>query len=162
MGDRRKTRGPTYGRTKLSRPVVVRPGTLRAGILAGRLHFFSLAQGHLTSRTQCRPPQDSRATCIRRAASSGGLLATSFGGLHPFTGLSTHPEDTKLSTNKQHSLSWAPGQRRAVRCTTWVFATCIWQSTSKPSSSLQDAMPWPQNSGWRAGRQVQRSAWAWP
>jgi hypothetical protein len=117
MGDRRKTRGPTYGRTKLSRPVVVRPGTLRAGILAGRLHFFSLAQGHLTSRTQCRPPQDSRATCIRRAASSGGLLATSFGGLHPFTGLSTHPEDTKLSTNKQHSLSWAPGQRRAVRCT---------------------------------------------
>jgi hypothetical protein len=32
-----------------------------------------------------------RATYIRRAASSLGLLATSFGGLHHLTGLSTHP-----------------------------------------------------------------------
>jgi hypothetical protein len=32
-----------------------------------------------------------RTTCIRRAASSAGLLVTSFGGLHHFNGLSTHP-----------------------------------------------------------------------
>jgi hypothetical protein len=42
-------RGQPYSRTKLSRPVVVRPGTLRAGILVGRRHLFSLVPGHLTS-----------------------------------------------------------------------------------------------------------------
>jgi hypothetical protein len=49
IGYCRKQRGPPYGRTKLSRPVVVRPGTLRADILVGRRHLFSLAPGHRTS-----------------------------------------------------------------------------------------------------------------
>jgi hypothetical protein len=40
---------------------------------------------------RCAAAPGFRATCIRRAESSGGLLATSFGGLHPFTRLSTHP-----------------------------------------------------------------------
>jgi hypothetical protein len=40
---------------------------------------------------RCAAAPGFRATCIRRAESSGGLLATSFGGLHLFTGLPTHP-----------------------------------------------------------------------
>jgi hypothetical protein len=39
-------RGLTYGQTKLSRTVVVRPGTLRVCILVGRRDLFSLAPGH--------------------------------------------------------------------------------------------------------------------
>jgi hypothetical protein len=114
IGYCRKQRGPPYGRTKLSRPVVVRPGTLRADILVGRRHLFSLAPGHRTSsllaallrflqRAQflldqrcdsclrflagrCAAAHGLRATCIRRAESSGGLPATSFGGLQHFHG----------------------------------------------------------------------------
>jgi hypothetical protein len=114
IGYCRKQRGPPYGLTKLSRPVVVRPGTLLAYILVGRLHLFSLAPGHRTSsllaallrflqRAQflldqrcdsclrflagrCDAAYGLRATCIRRAESSGGLPATSFGGLQHFHG----------------------------------------------------------------------------
>jgi hypothetical protein len=52
----RKQRGPPSGRTQLSRPAVVRPGTLRAGILAGRRHLFSLVLlGPLTHAVYTSP-----------------------------------------------------------------------------------------------------------
>ena len=96
------------------RPVVVRPGTLGAGILVGRRHFFSPAPDHRISsllaafllflhRAQflldqrcdsclrflagrCAAAHGLQVTCLRRTDSSGGLLATSFGGLQHFHG----------------------------------------------------------------------------
>jgi hypothetical protein len=111
---RRQTRGPPYGWPPLPRPALGQPGTLRAGILAGRRHLFSLAPDHrisslltaLLRTSRCRPRAHLRSslldgrsvaprsvaalglpdTCIRRAESSGGLLAISFGGLPRFHG----------------------------------------------------------------------------
>jgi hypothetical protein len=56
IGYCRKQRGPPSGRTQLSRPAVVRPGTLRTGIPAGRRHLFSLVLlGPLTRAVYTSP-----------------------------------------------------------------------------------------------------------
>ncbi len=56
IGYCRKQRGPPSGRTQLSRPAVVRPGTLRAGTHACRRHLFSLVLRGPLTHAVCSSP----------------------------------------------------------------------------------------------------------
>jgi hypothetical protein len=71
------------------------PGHRTSSLLATLLRFLQHAQFLLDQRCDsclrflagcCAAAHGLRATCIRRAESSGGLLATSFGGLQHFHG----------------------------------------------------------------------------
>ena len=109
------------------RPVVVRPGTLGAGILVGRRHFFSPAPDHRISSLlaafllflhRAQFLLDQRCdSCLNAALPPTDSRSRAFGGLTPLEGFLPLPsEGYNISTARTSSMADLPLLRKFPLC----------------------------------------------